>query len=143
MIYTSPAYAQCGVAVLQEPPAFTANKGPEKRIVDKQFNVSNQHSVCWTGFSWNNCSKHTKKKSGEPTENMIELNPMIYIIRSWGFNIQCMIGDDGFLDFPKWLNPQKWGDVAMLQLGHILLTSSSCRTHNMGFVWKLATLKDG
>jgi hypothetical protein len=40
------------------------------------------------------------------------------------------------LDFPKWLNPQKWGDVAMLQLGHILLTSSSCRTHNMGFVWK-------
>lgn len=49
MIYTSPACAQCGVAVLQEPLAFTANKSPEKRIVDTQFSVSNQHSVCWTG----------------------------------------------------------------------------------------------
>jgi hypothetical protein len=58
MIYTSPAYAQCGVAVLQEPPAFTANKSPEKRIVDTQFNVSNQHSVCWTGKHEKNI-KHT------------------------------------------------------------------------------------
>ena len=49
MIYTSPAYAQCGVAVLQEPPAFTANKSPEKRIVDSTHNLMYRTNIVYVG----------------------------------------------------------------------------------------------